>query len=189
MLRMFPDLRTCCYCFCFRWSVLRRRPGDCRWHSPSSSTWSRIIQKKKFIKEIISEEQISSEWRIEIDFSSIHRSWVQLESIHPLLVKTNFWIEKKTENILCLSEFNVCDTDWRKSPWQLCALLYSVHKEDLSDIQVYTSERNEVRQAFVSLVLTKLILLLLLCFVKPDHPKDLFPYVSTHESLSNLSCV
>ena len=125
MLRMFPDLRTCCYCFCFRWSVLRRRPGDCRWHSPSSSTWSRIIQKKKFIKEIISEEQISSEWRIEIDFSSIHRSWVQLESIHPLLVKINFWIEKKTENILCLSEYNVCDTDWRKSPWQPCAWLYT----------------------------------------------------------------
>ena len=69
----------------------------------------------------------------------------------------------------------------------MTALCLAVHNEDLRDSQVYTSVK--IRQATVSLVLTKLVLLLLLCFVKSDHPKDLFPYVSTHESLSNLSCV
>ena len=69
------------------------------------------------------EQQISSEWRIEIDFSSIHRSWAQLESIHLLSVKINFWIEKKTENILCLSEYNVWH--WLKEVPMTALCLYT----------------------------------------------------------------
>ena len=110
MLRMFPDLWTWCYCFCFRWSVLRKRPEDCRWHSPSSSTWSKIIQKKKFIKVKEITEQISSE-RIEIDFSSIHQ-WV-----HSFSVKFNFSIKDREYFVFvrkCL--WDNCDTGWRKSP-------------------------------------------------------------------------
>ena len=103
MLRMFPDLWTWCYCFCFRWSVLRKQPGDCRWHSPSSSTWSKIIQKKKFIKVKEITEQISSE-RIEIDFSSIHQ-WVQLESIHP---RGKIQLLDKRRRIFCVLSENVC---------------------------------------------------------------------------------
>ena len=85
---MFPFSWNLCYCYFFRWSVLRKRRGDCRWHSRSSSTSSKTTQRKKFIKKEIAEHFQWKDW-----------NWFLLDSsvsairVHSFSVKFNNWIK------------------------------------------------------------------------------------------------